>query len=82
MARNWSEVDTLPGPYNRLDEQVPWNGTVGADYRFTGTPLTLGTSFTARAGGTVRTSENQVLYKTVDRQLEFFALWRFAPGMF
>lgn len=81
IARNWSEVDTLPGPYNRLDEQVPWNGTVGADYRFAGLPLTLGTSFTARAGGTVQTSVNQVIYKSVNRQWEMFALWRFSPAM-
>jgi outer membrane receptor for ferrienterochelin and colicins len=80
-AYNKSEVDNLPGPFNRLDAQVPWNGTVGADYRFAGLPITIGTSFTARAGGTVRTSENQVIYKSVDRQLEMFALWRFAPGM-
>jgi outer membrane receptor protein involved in Fe transport len=79
FARNWSEVDTLPGPYNRIDEQVPWNGTVGADYRFGKLPLTIGTSFTARAGGTVRTSESQVIYKSVTRQLEAYALWRFSP---
>jgi outer membrane receptor protein involved in Fe transport len=81
IARNWSEVDTLPGPYNRLDEQVPWNGTVGADYRFAGLPLTLGTSFTARAGGTVRTSTSQVIYKSVSRQWEVFALYRFSPAV-
>lgn len=79
FAHNWSEVDTLPGPYNRIDEQVPWNGTVGADYRLTELPLTIGTSFTARAGGTVRTSESQVIYKSVNRQLEAYALWRFSP---
>jgi outer membrane receptor protein involved in Fe transport len=79
FAHNWSEVDTLPGPYNRIDEQVPWNGTVGADYRFSKLPLTIGTSFTARAGGTVRTSESQLVYKSVNRQLEAYALWRFNP---
>jgi len=81
IARNWSEVDSLPEPHNRLDQQVPWNGTVGADYRLAGLPLTLGTSFTARAGGTVRTSESQVIYKSVTRQWEMFALWRFSPAM-
>lgn len=80
FALNRSKVDYLPGPYNRLDSQVPWNGTVGADYRFAALPLTVGSSFTARAGGTVRTSLSQVLYSGVNRQLEAYALWRFSPA--
>ncbi len=81
FALNRSKVSYLPGPYNRLDEQVPWNGTMGFDYRFTPTPLTVGSSFTARAGGTVRTSLSQVLYRSVTRQLEAYALWRFSPAV-
>jgi outer membrane receptor protein involved in Fe transport len=69
----------LPGPHNRIDEQPPWNGTAGADYRFASLPLTLGTSFTARGAGTVRTSAQQVIYRSINRQLEAFALWRFSP---
>ena len=79
FAYNRSEVDHLPGPHNRLDEQVPWNGTVGADYRFAAVPLTIGTSFTARAAGTVRTSVSQTIYRTVNRQWEMYGLWRFTP---
>ncbi len=81
FAYNKSEVDYLPGPHNRLDEQVPWNGTIGADYRFAGVPLTVGTSYTARAAGTVRTSLSQVVYRSVNRQWEAFALWRFSPAV-
>ena len=79
FAYNDSEVDHLPGPHNRLDEQVPWNGTFGADYRFARVPLTLGTSFTARAAGTVRTSFAQTIYRSVNRQWEVYGLWRFSP---
>lgn len=79
FAYNKSDVDHLPGPHNRLDEQVPWNGTVGADYRFAALPLTIGTSFTARAAGTVRTSVSQVIYRSVNRQWEIYGLWRFTP---
>ena len=79
FAYNKSTVNYLPGPYNRLDQQVPWNGTVGADYRLTDLPLTVGTSFTARAAGTVRTSVSQVLYASVNRQWEVYGLWRFTP---
>lgn len=81
LSLNRSKVSYLPGPYNRLDEQVPWNGTVGFDYRFAPTPLTVGSSFTARAGGTVRTSLNQVLYRSVNRQWEAYGLWRFSPAI-
>jgi outer membrane receptor for ferrienterochelin and colicins len=81
FALNRSKVSYLPGPHNRLDEQVPWNGTVGFDYRFAPAPLTVGSSFTARAGGTVRTSLSQVLFKSVSRQLEAYALWRFSPAV-
>jgi outer membrane receptor protein involved in Fe transport len=78
FAVNKSTVDFLPGPFNRLDEQPPWNGTAGADYRFTAVPLTLGTSFTARGAGTVRISTSQVVYRSINRQWEMFALWRFS----
>ena len=81
FALNRSKVSFIPGPYNRLDEQVPWNGTVGFDYRFSPTPLTVGSSFTARAGGTVQTSLAQVLFRGVTRQLEAYALWRFSPAV-
>jgi iron complex outermembrane receptor protein len=53
-------------------------GRPGADYRFTAVPLTLGTSFTARGAGTVRTSAQQVIYRSINRQWEMFALWRFS----
>ena len=79
FAVNKSEIDNLPGPHNRIDEQPPWNGTAGADYRFASVPLTVGTSFTARGAGTVRISESQVVYRSINRQWEAFALWRFSP---
>jgi outer membrane receptor for ferrienterochelin and colicins len=81
FAVNKSTVDFLPGPFNRLDEQPPWNGTAGADYRLTAVPLTLGTSFTARGAGTVRVSTSQVVYRSINRQWEMFALWRFSPKL-
>jgi outer membrane receptor protein involved in Fe transport len=81
FALNRSKVSYLPGPNNRLDDQVPWNGTAGFDYRFSSVPLTVGSSFTARAGGSVRTSLSQVLYRSVNRQLEAYVLWRFSPAV-
>ena len=80
FAVNRSKVDFIPGPYNRIGDQVPWNGTAGFDYRFASQPLTVGSSFTARAGGTVRNSISQTTYRSVNRQLEAYALWRFSPA--
>ena len=81
LAMNRSKVDFIPGPYNRLDGQVPWNGTVGFDYRFGSKPLTIGSSYTARAGGTVQNSISQKTYRSVSRQLEAYGLWRFSPAV-
>ena len=39
-----SRVAEVPGPDNRLDEQPRATANIGADYRFRGTPLTLGGS--------------------------------------
>lgn len=39
VSRNWSTVDAVPGPDNRLAQQTPLSGTVGADYKRAGTPV-------------------------------------------
>lgn len=31
VSRNWSSVDAVPGPDNRLDAQTPLSATLGAD---------------------------------------------------
>ncbi|MGO4475231.1 hypothetical protein AB4Z32_03155 [Massilia sp. 2TAF26] len=31
LGRNWSSVDTVPGPGNRLDQQPRWSGKLVAD---------------------------------------------------
>jgi outer membrane receptor protein involved in Fe transport len=49
LTRSWSKLDTVPGPNNRLDQQVPVSGTVGADWKLDKLPLTLGGSTATRA---------------------------------
>ncbi len=73
-ARNWSVVDTVPGPHNRLAEQVPYSANLGLDYKLS--PLTLGGTFVLRGGGPLRISEQQQRYQTVRRDLDLFALWK------
>jgi outer membrane receptor for ferrienterochelin and colicins len=54
-----SRVKPVPGPDNRLDQQPGGTVNLGADYRFRGTPLTLGGNLNWTPGYTTRISETQ-----------------------
>jgi outer membrane receptor protein involved in Fe transport len=77
LSRNWSSVDTIPGPNNRLLDQTPLSATLGADYKRGA--FSAGGSFVFKNGGEVRLSENQVSYESVRRDLDLYALWKFNP---
>lgn len=75
VNRNWSRVESVPGPYNRLDQQTPLTVNLGADYKVGA--LSTGGSFAYRRGGPVRVSLNQRSYVAPRRELDFYALWKF-----
>ncbi|GGY89127.1 TonB-dependent receptor plug domain-containing protein [Pseudoduganella plicata] len=77
VSRNWSRVDAVPGPDNRLDQQTPLSATVGFDYKTRDGKLTTGASFAFRNGGPVRIDVNQTGYQSVRRDLDLYALWKF-----
>ena len=79
VSRNWSRVDVVPGPDNRLDQQTPLSGTLGIDYRSPGGRLAAGSSFAFKSGGPVRINLNQFGYQSVRRDLDVYALWKFNP---
>ena len=79
LTRNWSHLDTVPGPNNRLDQQTPLSGTIGADWKLDTLPLTAGGSFSYQAGGPVRVSDVQYAYSAPKRQLDLYGLWKFSP---
>lgn len=56
-----SRVKSVPGPDNRLDQQAAGTVNLGADYRFRGTPVTLGGNLNWTPGYTTRLSETQWL---------------------
>ncbi len=56
-----SRVKDVPGPDNRLDQQAAGTVNLGADYRFRGTPITLGGNLNWTPGYITRTSETQSL---------------------
>src|SRR5450830_1878455 len=78
-ARNWSRLEAVPGPDNRLDSQTPFSGTVGADWKLDKLPLTLGGSYSFQNGGPVRISLNQYAYSVPKRSLDVYGLWKFDP---
>jgi outer membrane receptor protein involved in Fe transport len=81
LARNWSFVDSVPGPDNRLDSQVPWSATFGADGRVGGGPLSWGANLALQGGVRARTSETQETTTSTRRTLDLFAAWKPAPGL-
>jgi outer membrane receptor for ferrienterochelin and colicins len=77
LNRNWSKVDTVPGPDNRLDEQVPFSAVAGFDYRKD--RWSAGGSLSFKSGGPVRISEQQRSHLYRRRDLEAYVLYRFTP---
>jgi outer membrane receptor protein involved in Fe transport len=77
LSRNWSSVDAIPGPNNRLLNQTPLSATLGADYNLGA--FTTGGSFVFKKGGAVRVSEVQVTYESVRRDLDLYLLWKSSP---
>ncbi|HBI70971.1 MAG TPA: outer membrane receptor protein [Massilia sp.] len=79
VARNWSRVDAVPGPDNRLDQQTPFSATLGIDWRARGGKLSAGSSFAFKSGGPVRINVEQFGYQSVRRDLDMYALYKFNP---
>ncbi|RVU43848.1 TonB-dependent receptor plug domain-containing protein [Rubrivivax rivuli] len=73
-----SRVDAVPGPDNRLDNQQPWSGNLGFDYRFAALPLSVGSSLAYTPGYRTQQTSVQALEQTRVRSLDAFALWNFS----
>ncbi|HEX4857798.1 MAG TPA: TonB-dependent receptor [Usitatibacteraceae bacterium] len=81
MNKNWSRVDSIPGPNNRLDSQTPFSATLGLDYRMAGGLITAGGSLTFKQGGEVRTSPNQTRFITDRKDMDVYVLWKALPRL-
>ena len=77
--RNWSSVGSVPGPDNRLDQQIPLTVTLGADYRED--KFSAGASVAYRAGGPVRVSDEQFLRQYGRRDVEAYWLVKVRTGL-
>ena len=74
-ARNWSRLDAIPGPDNRLTDQVAATVNVGFDYRHS-PALTMGMNFNQQFGGTTRLAVDRLAYSGPERTLDAYALWK------
>ncbi|MEO7494303.1 MAG: TonB-dependent receptor [Massilia sp.] len=77
VSRNWSSVDAVPGPDNRLSEQTPLSATLGVEYKQGA--LMAGGTFAFRNGGPVRVSADHITSQSVRRDLDTYVLWKFDP---
>jgi len=80
FTRNWSHVDSIPGPGNRLDEQVPLTVNAGMEFKF-GTQVAAGFNWNLQKGGVTRSSALQWSERGTERRLDLHASWQLRPGL-
>ncbi len=75
LARNWSRLEAVAGPDNRMPGQPAWSGNLGLDYA-ANQAVDLGGAWTWR--GAVASRQNPLLADDggAKRQLDLYALWK------
>lgn len=76
LARNWSRVDSVPGPANRLPGQPAYSGNIGLDYTAAAARIDLGGTYTYRGSIASRSSAMLFDEEGVKRQLDLYALYK------
>ncbi len=71
ITRNWSRVHQVPGPGNRLDEQLPLSASAGVDYLGS---FKAGASLTLARGGAARRSAYWTSLQGGTRSLDLYAV--------
>lgn len=79
VSRNWSSVDQVPGPDNRLDSQTPFGANLGLDWRWSQMPLTAGVNLAYRGTLQARTSLTQTTATNAMSTLDLYVLWKLTP---
>jgi iron complex outermembrane receptor protein len=75
-----SQVKSVPGPDNRLDQQPNMTANLGADYRLRGMPLTLGGNVNWNPDYDTQRSQEQRSYQGVKRVTDVYGVWRFSSA--
>lgn len=76
LNRNWSKVDNIPGPGNRLESQTPLSANLGADYVVPVSGHSVGGNFSLQTGGWLSRSQDEFAYTGVVRNLELYGMWK------
>jgi iron complex outermembrane receptor protein len=79
-SRYWSNVDGVPGPYNRLDQQARQTANIGFDYRVKAVPLTVGGNFNWTPLTLIQSSEAELVTTGMKRQIDLYGLWKFSAN--
>ncbi|ALN61951.1 tonB-dependent Receptor Plug domain protein [Lysobacter antibioticus] len=77
LTRNWSQVDDVPGPHNRIDSQPRLTAALAADY-VVNPVWTVGASYSHRSGGPVRTGVHEIESESPRRELDAYASMKLA----
>lgn len=80
LTRNWSVVDNVTGPGNRVGLQPPLTAGVCADYRLAATPMTVGAAFNLENGGIGRLSSVQSGQPNTKPKLDVYGLDQVSKG--
>jgi outer membrane receptor protein involved in Fe transport len=76
VARNWSRLEAVAGPDNRIAGQPAWSGNLGLDYAMPRGPVDMGGTWTYRGGFASRQSPLLADYGGAKRQLDLYAVWK------
>jgi outer membrane receptor protein involved in Fe transport len=76
LARNWSRLEAVAGPDNRIAGQPSWSGNLGLDYAAPGQPVEMGGTLTYRGTYASRQSPLLADYGGTKRQLDVYAVWK------
>lgn len=76
LVRNWSRLDSVPGPDNRIEGQPAYSGNLGLDYAGPGARFDLGGTWSYR--GRVASRASALIFSDDGsrRQLDLYAVWK------
>jgi len=80
-SRFWSDVESIIGPNNRLDQQPKQTANVGLEYRVRSVQLTLGGNLNWTPAYEVQQSDTQIYYQGLKEVVDCYALWKFSPAV-
>lgn len=78
LTRNWSRVDSLPGPDNRLAQQLPISANLGLEY--SKGRLDLGADFNYQGGGRAQIGMDTASVSAASRELDVYGVWKLESG--